>query len=231
MSEVHLPHLEDDDEDVPDPPLPADASEESTGTPGPPRRRFKLPRVPKFLLEVILISSGVFLGLAGEQWRESHHKRELATITLRGLLSELETNRSQVAAKKDYHLAKQKELGAFFNADPKQRLKIQVSLQGVQVVSFEHAAWDLSLANGSLANIDPELASSLAHTYNAEQLYAEFNQGFTQSMYIRPPTSSENREQFYGALYVYYSDIVDLDPQLLIMYDDLIPKIRRELRE
>ena len=34
--------------------------------------------IPKTLLEVALISVGVFLGLAGEQWRERAHQRELA---------------------------------------------------------------------------------------------------------------------------------------------------------
>ena len=36
----------------------------------------------KILLEVVLISAGVFLGLAGEQWRENARHRELAERTL-----------------------------------------------------------------------------------------------------------------------------------------------------
>ena len=35
----------------------------------------------KLVLEVAMISVGVFLGLAGEQWREHTHQRELAIAT------------------------------------------------------------------------------------------------------------------------------------------------------
>jgi hypothetical protein len=50
-------------------------------------------------------------------------------------------------------------------------------------------------------------------------------------MYIRPPASPENAEGFFGALDIYYGDvdIVDYDLQLLTLYDDLIPKIDRQL--
>jgi hypothetical protein len=37
----------------------------------------------KILLEVVLITAGVFLGLAGESWRESREHRELAEQSLR----------------------------------------------------------------------------------------------------------------------------------------------------
>jgi len=36
----------------------------------------------KLVLEVALISVGVFLGLAGEQWRDRAHQRELAEQAL-----------------------------------------------------------------------------------------------------------------------------------------------------
>ena len=211
MPEVHLPDLEDDEE-----------------APIRPSRRF---RIPKLLLEVILISSGVFLGLAGEQWRENSHKRELADTALQGFRRELDTNRKAIAAKKDYHSAKKKELDEFLHADSKQRAKKPVQLRGIQTVVFEHAAWDLALATGSLANVDQQLAYSLAHVYNTQQFYGQLTQGLTQAMYVRPPTSSENAEGFFGALDIYYSDLEEFEPQLLAMYDDLIPRIEGQLKK
>src|SRR5438309_1958868 len=93
MPEVHLPHLEDHDEAA-----------------TRPVHGF---RIPKIMLEVILISTGVFLGLAGEQWRETSHKRELAETALRGLRRELDTNRKAVAARQDYHVTKKKDLDGY----------------------------------------------------------------------------------------------------------------------
>ena len=209
MPEVHFPHLEEHEE-----------------APARPSQRF---RIPKLLLEVILISSGVFLGLAGEQWRENSHKRELAETALQGLRRELDANRKAIASKKDYHLAKKKELDAYLQTNSRERSKAPVHLQGIQPVQFEHAAWDLALATGSLANIDQELAYSLAHAYNSQKFYEELTQGLTQAMYVHPPTSPENVDGFFGALDVYYSDLVDMEPGLLTMYDGLIPRIDRQL--
>ena len=43
----------------------------------------------KILLEVVLIGVGVFLGLAGEQWRENGRHREMAERTLRRFRAEI----------------------------------------------------------------------------------------------------------------------------------------------
>jgi len=46
----------------------------------------------------VLISSGVFRGLAGEHWRESRHERELAHAALRRFHTEVTANRKAVAS-------------------------------------------------------------------------------------------------------------------------------------
>jgi hypothetical protein len=207
MPEVHLPHLEDHEEPG-----------------GKSSRRF---RIPKLLLEVILISSGVFLGLAGEQWRENSHKRELAESALRGFRRELETNRKAVAGVTSYHNAKWKELEEFLQSDPKQHSKTGVHLQGLKPAAFEHAVWDLTLATGSLANIDQPLAYSLAHLYNTQQSYGQLTQGMTQAMYVL----TKNDRELLGAIDLYYGDLVIMEPKLLAMYHELIPRIDRLLKE
>ena len=229
MPEVHLPHLDDDEEEPPHTVALERDSEESSVATLSPSRRIHIPKLPKLFLEVILISSGVFLGLAGEQWRESHHKHELAEIALRDLRRELETNRQQVAAKKDYHAEKRKLIEEYIKADTQQRKQIHLNIPSVQTVSFEHAAWDLAIANGSLAYIDPELGSSLAHIYSLQQSCTLLTQGLTQALYLRPPTLPENDEATLGAVDLYYGDIVSDEPRLMTMYDDLIPKIDRQL--
>jgi hypothetical protein len=59
----------------------------------------------KILLEVVLIEVGVFLGLAGEQWRENARHRELAERTLRRFRAEIVENRNAVVSVKDYHVS------------------------------------------------------------------------------------------------------------------------------
>src|SRR5258705_9159528 len=92
-------------------------------------------------LEVMLIATGVFLGLAGEQWRESARHREMAEASLRRFKSEIAANRKAVAAVKDYHVTMKKRLEAYFAADARTRPGVEVNLRGVEPASFEHTAW------------------------------------------------------------------------------------------
>ncbi|HZS60014.1 MAG TPA: hypothetical protein VFA43_12145 [Gemmatimonadaceae bacterium] len=70
----------------------------------------------KLLLEVALISVGAFLGLMGEQWRESRHHRELAEQALQRFRAEIVSNRKAVAEVKDYHVTLLHELNAYLMA-------------------------------------------------------------------------------------------------------------------
>jgi hypothetical protein len=65
------------------------------------------------VLEVALISVGVFLGLAGEQWRENARHRELAESSLRRFREEIRANRARVVSVADKHVKEQKDLQAY----------------------------------------------------------------------------------------------------------------------
>ena len=179
----------------------------------------------KIALEVVLISVGVFLALMGEQWRESAHTRELAEASLRGFRSEILANRKAVAAVKDYHLALLESLRAYLAADTKTRNLASVRIQGLQPVFFEHTAWDLALATQSLAHIDGSVAFGLSRVYGLQRTYAEMTGGIMQAIYLRPMT-----ENFEG-LTAYYGDLVLWEPELLRMYEELLPQIDRALGE
>ena len=177
----------------------------------------------KLALEVLLIAVGVFLGLAGEQWRENAHHRELAQQSLRRFLSEVEINRKSVAAVKDYHVTTQSSLNAYFRADPKSRKATDVNLQGLQPAFFEHTAWDLALATQSLADLDPDLAFGLSRMYSAQQEYEALSRGILQAMYLVDPR--EHLDQFLSAVSIYYGDVVLLEPKLIQMYDEITPRL------
>jgi len=176
----------------------------------------------KIVLEVVLISTGVFLGLAGEQWRENAQHRELAAQTLRRFQTEILANRKAVAAVRDYHAAKRTELHAYFDADAKRRQSISLHFEGIQVAFVEHTAWDLALASSALAYIDSDLAFAISHIYITQENLTELTRGVVQSMYINPPTANTT---FLGAVSVYYDDVVLVEPQLLTLYDEVLPQI------
>jgi hypothetical protein len=179
----------------------------------------------KIVLEVVLISIGVFLALMAEQWREHARDRELAQASLRGFRSEILRNRKAVEDVKDYHSGLLKELRAYYATEAKKRTAENIQIRGLQPVFFEQTAWDLALATQALAHIDPELALGLSRAYGLQRTSLEMTRGIMQAIYLRPL-----EENFEGLLW-YYGDIVLWEPQLLRMYDELVPQIDRALGE
>jgi hypothetical protein len=225
MPEVHVPrldHADEPDENVQD--QPSDAAQRQPA-PKIPHGRSLL----RIALEVVLIGTGVFLGLAGEQWREKAGHRELAEMSLHRFRSEILANRKVVADVKDYHVTIQEKLNAYLAADPKARQSMDLGISGIRPAFFERTAWESSLATQAVAYIDPDLVFSLSRVYDAQGVYAELTRGMMQAMYLRPP--EENLDAFVKSLHVYYGDVVGLEPQLLAMYDEIVPQIDRALKQ
>ena len=190
----------------------------------PPRRRWNVGRP---LAEVILIALGVFLGLAGEQWRDRAERRERADEALRRIRAEMAANRDEVARLVDYHANTHQRLKDFLAAPDVKRREARFRLDGIQPAQFEQTAWQLALATQALVDIDPDLAFDLARIYGVQSRYLGLTVGVTQAMYVRPP--SENSTAFLHSLSVYYSDVVELEPGLVKLYDEMLPRIDREL--
>jgi hypothetical protein len=222
VPEVHLPHLDDEEPDAARPP---DGHEAENRVRPDARHRSK--SLLKIGLEVLLIGTGVFLGLMGEQWRERAQHRELAAESLRRFREEIAINRTAVSAVKDYHATMKKTLDAYVSADPKGREKMDVQLRGLQPATFERSAWDLAFVTQSLAHIDPQLVFSLSRIYTLQQGYADLSNGILHAMYIRTP--DENLAGFFSAVAIYYGDIVIYEPKLLELYDEVSPRIDRAL--
>jgi hypothetical protein len=221
---MHVPDLEDDQEPPGDTSAPPKAE---AAAPLPPKQSSKwLIRVGA---EVILITIGVFLALMGEQWRQDAADRRLADDSLRRLRSEMQANRRAVDAVKDYHSATLIKLRAFLAADDKARAAMAVNLEGIRPAFFENTAWDLALATQSLVHMDPEIAFAVSRIYGLQRRYEGLTEGITHAMYLRPP--SEGPETFFPAVEVFYSDIVFFEPELLRLYDEVLPQIDRALED
>src|SRR5262245_52489770 len=181
----------------------------------------------KIGLEVALISVGVFLGLAGEQWREDRRHDELAESSLRRFRAEIVENRKAVSDVREYHANLLKQLQSYLSKDHKSRNSADVSIQGLRFVTFDQTAWDLAQTSQALTYIDRDLAFALSHVYNLQKVMNEFSRGMTQAMYLIP--MKDNFDAFAQAAVNYYGDAVYMEPKLLAEYDDLIRQIDRAL--
>src|SRR5687768_219037 len=115
------------------------------------RRRWSAGRP---VLEVFLIALGVFLGLAGEQWRGNAERRERAAETLRRIRAETAANRDEVKRVVDYHADARQRLKDFFAAPAAKRAEQSFGLkEGIMPVQFEQTAWELAQSTQALVDI------------------------------------------------------------------------------
>ncbi len=170
----------------------------------------------KMALEVLMIGVGVFLGLAGEQWREDRHHRELAESSLHRFRAEITNNRKAVSDVLEYHANLLKSLQAYLSKDHKTRNSADVHIQGLRFVSFEQTAWDLAVTTQALNYIDHDVAFALSRLYNEQRAFSELTRGMTQAMYLVP--IRENFDAFAEAADTYYGDAVFLEPKLIKEY-------------
>jgi hypothetical protein len=189
--------------------------------------------VLKIIFEVAMISVGVFLGLAGEQWREARHQNELAQQALRAFKTEITANRTAVAAVKDYHVARLKELRAYFDAKPADRKNVSIHLtKSANPAYVERTAWQLAMATQSLTYIEPDLAYALSNAYGVQGTLEGETQGFVQGMFagmfVHP--LSQDADGFFAALLAYFGDTTLLEPRLIKLYDDALQRIDKALK-
>lgn len=180
------------------------------------------------VLEVVLISAGVFLGLMGEQWRENRHHRELAEQALRRFKTEITANRTVVAATKDYHLERLHELQTYFRTPPDERKNVPLHLTRSAYPAFvDRTAWDLALATQSLSYIESDLAFTLSNIYNVQTIVTGENQAFAQGMFVRPPSADQT--PYFASLQAFFGDMSYFEPRLMTMYDEALQKIDKAL--
>ena len=102
-------------------------------------------------------------------------------------------------------------------------------MDGVRPASFETTAWDLALATQALADIPEDVAYDISRVYRIQEDYRRLSQGMLNSMYINTPYAGG--DAFLGSVAVFLDDVVLLEPQLLTLYEELLPKIASAGRE
>jgi hypothetical protein len=184
----------------------------------------------KLVLEVALIGVGVFLGLLGEQWRESSRHRELAEQALRRFRTEVAANRQSVAGVKDYHADRLKDINLFFRTPPAKRRVEELHLTRSAAPAFlDHTAWDLALATQSLTYLDNDLAYAISSAYSAQAVLQGLEVAFLQAIYNRAPL--QDPVNYLSGLAAFFGDATAIEPRLMSLYDDALQRIDKALGE
>ena len=229
MPHPHLPHLDDEDEEREPQNHPEEAKAADSAL-ARPRRALPWKSLTKIGLEVVLISAGVFLGLAGEQWRENRHHQELAAASLLRFQAEFRANRAEVLRVKDRHAKELKDLLAYFNAhqqalaahlkDITKPIPVPLPDTVTDSAGVDFAAWDFALATQSLVYLDPDLVASMSSAYRMQQIYLDAHRAIQQTAY-----SYTDLVYYLRGLTAYFDDASVYEELLLKRYDEILLRL------
>jgi hypothetical protein len=181
----------------------------------------------KILLEVALITLGVFLALMVDQWREGAEHRQLAEDTLRRFRTEFRTNRAAVAAVRDQHESSFARIQAYFAAEPAARATMTYPHSATNPAFMEYTAWDLAIATQALAYVDPDLAQLVAHVYAVQRQLDGATRDITLVMYTR--AGDADPAPLTVSLATYFDDCNLIEPRLLKLYEEILSTLDARL--
>ena len=181
----------------------------------------------KILLEVALITLGVFLALLVDEWRERAGHQQLAEDTLRRFRTEFRTNRAAVAAVRDKHESSFKRIQAYFAAEPDARATMAYPNSATDPAFMEYTAWDLAIATQALSYVDADLAQRVAHVYAVQRQLDGATRDITLVMYSR--AGDPDPAPLSIALATYFDDCNLIEPRLLKLYDEILPVLDARL--
>ena len=185
-----------------------------------------------FVLELVLISAGVFLGLLANNWHEDREHHAKTQEAIRNFLSEMQTNLQAMESKRQYHETLAKELDQFLSsgeAPTEDRLFKEVHYAGAQPILFEHTAWDLALATQSLSYLPSDLAFEVSKVYTKQAAFETLENSFLAAGFMPGTFSAENLKGFAGSLRFYLRDVNSQEPPMIDLYRKVIPELRKAL--
>jgi hypothetical protein len=184
------------------------------------------------LIEVVLVSLGVFLALLANNWHENQEHRAQAQAALRNFVGEMEANLEATQHNRQYHETLVRELGQFLQskAPPtEERFGNEVHFEGVRPVIYEHTAWDLALATQALSYLKPDLAFDISKVYTDQNAFQTLENSFLASAFTPASLASDNVKGLTTAMLFYLRDVNQLEPVLISRYEKVIPEIKRTL--
>jgi hypothetical protein len=162
------------------------------------------------------------------QWHDDRQHRELADATLRYFHEEILVNKQAIERVRPYHAALSQEVGSFLQVEgPKttQRFQSVVHFRGVEPVQFERTAWDLALATQSFSYLPVKLAYAISRLYTRQQAFQTLENGFLQAVLAPTTFGAPDVTGLATSMDLYLHDVNIQEPQLLALYDQLLPQI------
>ena len=91
--------------------------------------------------------------------------------------------------------------------------------------SLNALAWDLALATQSFSYLPPKLAYAISRVYTRQQAFQTLQNGFLQAVLAPTTFGAPDVTGLATSINLYLLDVNIQEPQLIALYDQLLPQI------
>ena len=177
------------------------------------------------LVEIALIMIGIFLGLAGNEWRLHRADQVRIDRALTHIQQELKANQKMVERISPYHSTMSDSLQILIrhidesqNSIPFMAL-MSAMPRGFGVPSLQNNAWTLANRLGIINHLDYDLATELSRIYSLQNFYLEKYDRVADNLYVASNIRPESRNGLAIGLAMLASDIVIHEKDLAEEYN------------
>lgn len=174
-------------------------------------------RLGKFIIEIIPVMIGVFLGVAVSNWSASRQQKNLAKTYVQSLLAEVDMNSSRLRNVHDYHVMLRDSCRIYGHQDAS--IKPTNFFKGTRIMKLANSAFHTGIQTGIINELPIETIQSLNAVYTFQDDFNEFGNMIMSELITKDRVNDEERRKIARFLALTMTDVVIQEKELIEQYD------------
>ncbi|MCA6073768.1 hypothetical protein [Fulvivirga sedimenti] len=179
-----------------------------------------------FIIQVITVMIGVFLGFVVSNWSEAKKEQTRASALMKNISTEIQTNKASVERVIDYHRMVLDSSRYYFNQPTITNYKPEF-FKGVNTISFYNSAFETGIQTGLINEISIDKIQKLNEVYTQQRSYEDFSNLLLSGLITMDfNNGEESTRKILMYLSISMMDVVIKEEQLLESYDKALELIQ-----
>lgn len=193
-------------------------------------------RKPEWLGEVVIqslaIIFSILLALWADQWKERRAGKEMALVSLRNFLTEIQQNEARLDDVLPYHKGLRTmlvQLDSSHSVHTQAQFQDAVGVDGLRAPSLLQTAWLTAVATGVLTKLDYETVAALSLTYTLQDRFREDSRSGMQSVLAASNFGASGADAAVQTSKNYVREMVASEDELRATYAEAERVVRAKL--
>ncbi|MEO0583392.1 MAG: hypothetical protein AAF135_14300 [Bacteroidota bacterium] len=176
--------------------------------------------VGNFLLQMIPVALGVYLGFLVSDWSENNSKRAQRDQLKASMLSEMQVNLQQLEKIVDYHRVL-KDSSQYY-ANPSNPIRKPYFFRGTRMSKLSNSAYMTGIQTGAINELPLETIQKINQVYTRQNDYNDYGtlilSGLINKKFSEKKEDMRDIAQFLAITMV---DVVAMEQELILKYQNL----------